>query len=45
VREEQRLSWDYFQLKTGHNAMITVPNDLAQTLILAIANKKGVPTS
>jgi hypothetical protein len=24
--------WDYHELKTGHDAMITVPNEVAQLL-------------
>jgi pimeloyl-ACP methyl ester carboxylesterase len=38
AREAQSLGWDYFQLETGHDAMITMPNELAQTLNKAIAS-------
>jgi hypothetical protein len=38
AREGQSLGWDYFQLETGHDTMITLPNELAQTLIKAVAN-------
>jgi pimeloyl-ACP methyl ester carboxylesterase len=38
AREARNLGWDYFQLETGHDAMITMPNELAQTLNKAIAN-------
>jgi pimeloyl-ACP methyl ester carboxylesterase len=34
-REAQSLGWDYFELDTGHDAMITMPEELAQTLIKA----------
>jgi pimeloyl-ACP methyl ester carboxylesterase len=37
AREAQRLGWDYFQLETGHDAMITMPRELAQTLNKAIS--------
>ncbi len=39
AREAQRLGWDYFQLETGHDAMITMPEELAETLIKAIAKR------
>jgi pimeloyl-ACP methyl ester carboxylesterase len=39
AQEAQNLGWDYFQLETGHDAMITMPNEVAQTLTLAIANR------
>jgi hypothetical protein len=39
AREAQSLGWDCFQLETGHDAMITMPNELAQTLNMAIANR------
>jgi pimeloyl-ACP methyl ester carboxylesterase len=32
ARETQSLGWDYFELESGHDAMITMPNELAQTL-------------
>jgi pimeloyl-ACP methyl ester carboxylesterase len=38
AHEAQNLGWDYFQLDTGHDAMITMPNELAQTLNKAVAN-------
>lgn len=38
AREAQRLGWDYFELETGHDAMIIVPTELAQTLNAAIAD-------
>ena len=40
AREAQSLGWDYFQLEAGHDAMITMPNELAQTLNKAIARQK-----
>jgi pimeloyl-ACP methyl ester carboxylesterase len=39
AHEAQSLGWDYFQLDTGHDAMITIPNELAQTLNKAVANR------
>jgi pimeloyl-ACP methyl ester carboxylesterase len=38
AREAQSLGWDSFQLETGHDAMITMPNELAKTLNKTIAN-------
>ena len=35
-REAQRLGWDYFELESGHDAMISMPDKLAQTLNRAI---------
>jgi pimeloyl-ACP methyl ester carboxylesterase len=40
AREAQSLGWDYFQLDTGHDAMIIVPDELAQTLNKAISKQK-----
>jgi pimeloyl-ACP methyl ester carboxylesterase len=40
AREAQSLGWDYFQLETGHDAMITMPNELAQMLIKATSKQK-----
>ena len=37
AREGQKLGWDYFQLETGHDAMLTMPKELAATLEKAIA--------
>jgi pimeloyl-ACP methyl ester carboxylesterase len=37
AREARSLGWDYFQLETGHDAMITMPDELAQVLNQAIA--------
>lgn len=37
AREARSLGWDYYQLEIGHDAMITMPDELAQTLIKAIA--------
>lgn len=39
VKSEEESSWDYYELKTGHDAMITVPNELAQ-LLLEISTKQ-----
>jgi hypothetical protein len=39
ARQAQKLGWDYFKLETGHDAMITMPNELAQTLNSAIGKK------
>ena len=30
--QESPADWDYHELKTGHDAMITVPNELVQML-------------
>jgi pimeloyl-ACP methyl ester carboxylesterase len=38
AREAKSLGWDYFQLEIGHDAMITVPNELAHTLNKAIGS-------
>lgn len=38
AREAQSLGWDCFMLESGHDAMITVPNELAQTLNKSIAD-------
>jgi len=35
-REAQRLGGDYFELESGHDAMISMPDKLAQTLNRAI---------
>jgi pimeloyl-ACP methyl ester carboxylesterase len=40
AREAKKLGWDCFELETGHDAMITMPNELALTLNKAIANRK-----
>jgi pimeloyl-ACP methyl ester carboxylesterase len=40
AREAKNLGWDCFELETGHDAMITMPNELALTLNKAIANRK-----
>jgi pimeloyl-ACP methyl ester carboxylesterase len=37
AREAQKLGWDYFQLETGHDAMITKPKEVAETLEKAVA--------
>lgn len=38
-RVKSEGSWDYHELKTGHDAMITVPIELAQ-LLLEISTKQ-----
>ena len=37
AREAKSLGWDTYQLETGHDAMLTVPRELAQTLNKAVA--------
>jgi hypothetical protein len=37
AREAQRLGWGYIQVDTGHDAMITKPDELAKILNKAIA--------
>ena len=32
VQKSPAADWDYHELKTGHDAMITIPNELAQLL-------------
>lgn len=39
AHEAQSLGWDYFRLDKGHDAMITMPEELAQTLNKAVANR------
>jgi pimeloyl-ACP methyl ester carboxylesterase len=38
--EAKSLGWDCFELETGHDAMITMPKELAQTLTRAVESKK-----
>ena len=40
AREAQDLGWDSFNFETGHDAMITLPRELAQMLNQSIAAKQ-----
>ena len=39
AREAQSLGWDYFELDTGHDAMITMPDELAGIFNSLASNK------
>jgi len=39
AREAQSLGWDYFELETGHDAMITMPDELAGIFNSLVSNK------
>lgn len=41
-REARSLGWDYFELESGHDAMFTIPDELAHTLNLAIARQQTI---
>ena len=38
AREAQKLGWDYFQIESGHDAMITKPKELVEILNKTIMN-------